>query len=266
MSKFIVYSNKILGDAKNLRCNDTVQGKCFYDKKNINDCIDECEKTGMCTHGLFLDNNNEKICMNFSDRLLHDVSPYYKMIDKNNFSELTNIQSSVFINSNDVPSELDEEKYVKYGDIIKICCFDTNNFLSVVYDKNNIPLFVKSDKHNFNLFKIIPDVNLSQFSKNRKVKYGDNIQLVLINSNYSLNIDNSNGSDLVVPKYSKIVDSPIFYSLELENINGCKNNFVKYSDTFKILQNLIYCFYVDNEILKFQSSNINKKNSCFYFC
>ena len=86
-----IIKNVVLDNIEISDCNDTVNGYCA-DTQNLQDCMNIC-KNNDCKVGYFIKGENRNYCVPLVHHSQTITSPYYRIMNKNNYEELRNKES-----------------------------------------------------------------------------------------------------------------------------------------------------------------------------
>jgi len=157
------------------QCNDTVEGVCTTGK-TLEECINS--GGGDSQSGYYISfNNGQSICAPIRTTIHTDENPIYRLKNKNEFPDLANVNSTVFINTNAYPFPPDEANAVFYMDLVKINVIGTNLRLDNEQLTANTLLSFSSNQ--FDRIQLIPTGNFSGIiSQYVPICYGDKFLII----------------------------------------------------------------------------------------
>lgn len=93
-----MFDDKILNYAHLNDCNDTIHGVC-ESTETVEECIDMCENSieQNCDRGYFISSKEGNICVPLRSYIYGETYPYYRLVNKNSYEELKNVNTTYFI-------------------------------------------------------------------------------------------------------------------------------------------------------------------------
>jgi hypothetical protein len=158
-----------------MQCNDTVEGVCTTGN-TLEECINTC--TGDCQAGYYISfSNGQSICAPIRTAIKTGRDPIYRVRTKNEFPDLADVDSTVFINSNTYPFPPDEANAVFYMDLMRIKVVGTNLLLD--NEQLTATTQLNFSNNQFSRVQLIPTGSFSgMISQYESIHYGQGFLII----------------------------------------------------------------------------------------
>lgn len=180
--EWLIFPDSTISDLNLSDCNDTVHGVC-ENTKNIEDCIKICEENTheKCNSGYFIETSGENFCVPLR-KLTEDNILYYRIRPKTHYSQLSGLESSVFVlnKNNPFPPNIPNALFLRDNAGIKNV--SANKWISMTKQDVLSEDVVFTDNNELSI-QLLPEEILRTYSEQHIIiKNGDGINLNVPNT------------------------------------------------------------------------------------
>lgn len=245
MNNWKIFPNKIIDPYD---CSDTIYSECVKNV-SLSECIDLCKDKGdkydLCDAGYYIEKGNDSLCIPLRTTFQSETNPIYNMSDNN----ISGVSTYTFINTNKYTFPPDEANTVFY---YSLCMLQNNNlFLQGSTSNESEGVTSENDMSNIahmnsvgNIIRLLPNEIGTASEKYKKIKYGDEIGIKLLESTLILR-----------PRYDMYCEWQEVYARSLETLNdfkiqsGTKNKgeVVTYDEPFYLTYQDVNILTIDND-------------------
>lgn len=232
-NKWLVWPNTILETMNITDCNDTINGKCILDIP-IEKCIEKSE--GESALGYYVKfKNGDSICAPIRTSIHPNLSPVYRMIPKDTYSELNDVEVSTFVNTDYYPFPPDHSNVIFFKDLLELKNVESGLFLGsdFLYPENN-QLAHFGEGIDINV-ELIPSLSSAvQVTQQVPITYGTYFNIIIPGTNLSLS-KVPNKSEFQWISIAEFLDDDFAFKIIPLDNSKKEGDIVSYSDKFNIV-------------------------------
>src|SRR3990167_5001108 len=119
VNDWYIFPDTVLANINLSGCENTVNGVC-HNTKNVEECIDICQKSGKCRFGYFIQTPDANFCAPLLHHEVGSVAPYYRLRNKDIYPGTKNTRSFVFSDGKKYPFLPDMPNALFYADYFSV--------------------------------------------------------------------------------------------------------------------------------------------------
>jgi hypothetical protein len=263
MDNWNIFKDLVISDINFYGCKSTINGKC-ENTKNVEECINICEKSEDCDYGYFIKTpDNDNLCVPLYKHPDIYMSPYYKMVPKNTFPELKTMETWLFANKKKYPYPPDIPNALFYSDPLNISITEDSLFLTFD-DDGELYQSVYFSENNPVLIQFLPlEVLIDDDVSYTNIKNGDEVVINIPKTTLTLRKNDNNSEVVWISRISKINDPSRVFTLWSADKNKKEGELLDYSESFYLLWNNIYPLLYDDDAEMLKVSDEGLYNGIF---